>query len=98
MNLVQLHQYLGELIEAGTDRKLTMLMPGNHPESAPYELTSAMLVNGRYYADPLPLASGAKLKSGAGILLYGLQFDLDQLKESHAPEWPLIDTPSPDHS
>lgn len=98
MNLEQLHKYLGELIEAGTERKLPVLLPGAHDEEQPQELTEAMLINGLYYADPSPLMVGFHQRTGAGLLLSGLTFDMDTLKDSHAPAWPPVESPVPERT
>jgi hypothetical protein len=97
MNLEQLHQYLGELIEAGTERRLPVLLPGAHDEGQPQELTEAMLINGLYHADPAPLMVAIHQRTGPGLLLSGLSFDMDTLKESHTPTWPLVEPPVPEH-
>lgn len=92
MNLEELHQYLGELITAGTDPKLPILLPGEN-SAHPQELTDAMIVNGPYHADPAPLAVALREMSGVGLLLSGLSFDIDTLKDSHGPTLPMVDPP-----
>lgn len=98
MNLEQLHQYLGELIEAGTERKLPVLLPGANAEEQPQELTNAMLINGSYHADPAPLMVGFHQRTGAGLLLSGLTFDMDTLNNSHVSAWPPVEPPVPERS
>jgi hypothetical protein len=96
MNLGQLHQYLGELIEAGTDRRLPVVVPGSQTEALPQELSEAMAIEGAYEADPAPLAKGYTEHAGAVLLLHGVSFDMDTLKATHRSEWPLVDAPQPD--
>lgn len=96
MNLGQLHQYLGDLIESGTNRKLTVVLPGRSPEDRPQELSESMIVVGLYQVDPAPLARGYTEEVGRALMLYGVGFDLDALKETHRTEWPLVDAPQPD--
>ena len=88
MNLGQLHQFLGELIEAGTDCRLPVVLPGLHPETLPQELSEAMLIDGSYEADPAPLAKGYTEHAGAALMLHGVGFDMDILKPTHCSEWP----------
>lgn len=96
MNLGQLYQYLGELIEAGTDRRLTITLPGLHPEALPQELSEVMAVEGAYEADPAPLAKGYTERTGAVLLFHGVGFDMDTIKESHVCDWPLVEPPQPE--
>ena len=94
MNIGQLHQYLGELIAAGVDTKLPAILPGVSNEDSPQELTGAMLINGPYHGDPAPKLGMSRSRSGAGLLLSGQCFDIDDLRESHNPEWPPVDVPT----
>lgn len=96
MNLGQLYQYLGELIEAGTDRRLPVLLPGLHAEALPQELSEAMIVDGAYEADPAPLAKGYTEHVGTALMLHGVNFDMDSLKPTHRAEWPLVVAPQPE--
>lgn len=96
MNLEQLHQYLGDLIEAGTDRKLPVVLPGQSPDDRPQELSESMIIDGVYQVDPAPLARGYTEDEGRALLLYGVGFDLDVLNETHRTEWPLVDAPQPE--
>lgn len=95
MNLLKLHHYLGKLLEAGTDGTLPVLVPGNDPDSQPQELTSAMLINGIYRADPAPKMSAFRQAEGAGLLLSGISFDVWSLEQSHNPHWPPVEPPQP---
>lgn len=84
MNLGQLHQYLGELIEAGTDRSLPVVVPGLKSEALPQELSEAMAIEGAYEADPAPLAKGYTEHAGAVLLLHGVSFGHGH-PQSHTP-------------
>lgn len=95
MNLGLLHQYLGDLIAAGTDPKLPVVLPGQREDQLD-ELTDAMLVNGPLRADPAPKMVAFVSRSEAALLLYGLGFDLDTIRDSHNPVWPQIDAPEPE--
>lgn len=97
MNLGQLHQFLGELIEAGTDRRLPVLLPGLNEEGLPQELSEAMTIHGEYEADPAPLLKGYDVRVGTALMLHGVGFDMDTLKATHRSEWPLVDAPQPEH-
>lgn len=96
MNLGQLHQFLGELIEAGTDSRLPVVLPGLYAEALPQELSEAMVIAGAYEADPAPLAIGYTEHAGTALLLHGVGFDMDTLQSSHRSEWPLVDAPQPE--
>ena len=96
MNLGQLHQFIGEMIEAGTDRRLPVVLPGLHAGALPQELSEAMIIDGAYEADPAPLAKGYTEHSGTALMLHGIGFDMDTLKPTHRSEWPLVDAPQPE--
>ncbi|NVL48670.1 hypothetical protein F2S72_01510 [Pseudomonas syringae pv. actinidiae] len=98
MNIGQLHKYLGELIEAGTDKKLPVVLPGDHIEDLPRELKDATMIAGEYYSDPAPLMVGACRSSGNCVLLSGMAFDFDTLKDTHTLDWPRIDPPQPERN
>jgi hypothetical protein len=95
MNLGQLHQYLGELMAAGADPKLPVILPWEY-EGEPQELTDAMMVTGPYKADPAPKMVAYTARSGAALLLSGIGFDIESLRESHNPMWPPVDAPEPE--
>lgn len=93
MDLGKLHQYLGELLEVGTDPRMPIVLPGQHREALPEELSGAMLIEGLYQADPAPLAKGYTELQGACLLLHGVGFDLDNLSGSHSSDWPIVEAP-----
>lgn len=93
MNIGQLHQYLGDMLAAGTEPSLPVIMPGDREEGVPIELTDARLVSGSYQGDPSPKMSAFADRSGACLLLIGLGFDIDSLEESHSPQWTPVDAP-----
>lgn len=93
MNLGQLHQYLGDMLAAGTDPSLPVIMPGDGEEAMPIELIDAKLVSGSYHGDPAPKMSAFVERSEACLLLVGLGFDIDTLEESHSPQWTRVDVP-----
>ena len=95
MDLQQLYNYLGDLIEAGTAKTLPVVIPGRDADSLPVEVSEAMLIEGKYDADPAPLAPGQYHRTEACLLLAGGDFDLGELSESHKPKWPPVDTPTP---
>ncbi|MDN4500139.1 hypothetical protein QYE73_22890 [Pseudomonas mosselii] len=93
MDLGKLHQYLGELLEVGTDPRMPIVLPGQHREALPEELSDAMLIDGPYQADPAPLAKGYTELQGACLLLHGVGFDLDNLSDTHSSDWPIVEAP-----
>lgn len=93
MDLRTLHQYLGELLEAGTNPCTPIVLPGQHREALPEELSDAMLIEGLYQADPAPLAKGYTELQGACLLLHGVGFDLDNLSGTHSCDWPIVEVP-----
>ncbi|UTH34287.1 hypothetical protein [Ectopseudomonas hydrolytica] len=95
MNLGQLHQYLGELIAAGADPKLPIILPGQY-EDQPQELIEALLVAGPYHADPAPKMVAYAERSGAALLMVGQGFDVDSVRDSHNPTWPPVEAPEPE--
>lgn len=93
MNLEQLHKYLGDLIEAGTDPKLPVVLPGLNPEDRPQELSESIIIEGLYQANPTPFARANTEAAGRGLMLHGTALDLDVLRETYRTEWPLVDAP-----
>lgn len=93
MNIGQLHQYLGDMLAAGTEPSLPVIMPGDRVEGMLIELTDARLVSGSYLGDPSPKMSAFVERSEACLLLVGLGFDIDTLEESHSPQWTPVDVP-----
>lgn len=98
MDLAQLHAYLGELIEAGTPKNLPIVIPGIGGANLPNEISEAMIIHGEYDADPAPLAPGQYHRTEQCLLLHGTHFDLDTIKETHSPQWPLVEPPAPARS
>lgn len=87
MNLQELHNYLGHLLEAGVDPNLpaTSVVDG-----VPMEISEARLLTGTYSYDPAPKLPGFTRREGTVLALMPCFEDIsDGLNEGWLKESPL---------
>ncbi|MCT4737235.1 hypothetical protein [Raoultella ornithinolytica] len=88
MRLGQLHQWLGSLLEAGTDQDLPVCILGRG-ECLPGETDRAVIASGTYREDASPGYAGFMQKEGLVMVLLSGAESREQLATSHtlsAPE------------
>lgn len=93
MNLGDLHQYLGKLIEDGIDPALPV---ASMSDDRPAEICDVQLLCGMYYYDPSPKMVANVRRQGAFLVLLPIGEDVsDQLNEGTLREIDLPDVPVP---
>lgn len=99
MRLKQLHQYLGELLEAGIEPD-TIVCLSESIESLSgdegmelSEIDTGALVTGPYREDPSPKLPAPLTRSGKVLLLTSVNQDYDRLENTHIFENLTVEEP-----
>ena len=82
MRLQQLHQYLGELLAAGTNPETIVCVAAEDSQEL-FEISQCDLVTGTYREDPAPKMPAPLVREGAVLLLKGVGVDYSALDSTH---------------
>ena len=92
MRLGQLHRYLGELLDNGTDEHLLVCIPGEDVARA-CEVDRLMLATGPVNEDASPAYTGFLQREAQVLVLMSGAVHAEQLSESHQLTMPDPLTP-----